>query len=317
MPTARGFGLNGKSIYENVAKPSIINAQWTVTPSNGLGITSLKSNGYIRNVFMYTSTTPAANDGYTNPNPAAGFALVQFNNNFNVYLNGMAQFIAPNTGSIKVDNTAMTIGQAYVITTLGDATAAQWLTLGVPPGITPAVGVSFIAIATTAGTANTSTSRVSTPTSSGIVGAEVVGSPATMIASSNIATNGGAWMLMQFMGVSIAGSTPTLTMAPYTPTGTVAAPVFTGDALATHDHSIPAGTDGAGGTSGATSGGTPAGTNSAPAFTGDSDRYHFGLVAQRLLGGDCAGHWHNHLCQLQVRWFFGHNRRSVVPCHRL
>ncbi len=263
----RGFGLNGKSIYENVAKPSVINAQWTVTPTNGLGVTSLKSNGYIRNVFMRTSTTPSANEGYTNPNPANGFALVQFNNNFNYYLNGLAQFIVPTATSTKIDNSALTAGQAYVISVVGDATLAKWLSIGLPPGITPAVGVSFIATAVGTGS-NVLTSRVELPSSSGIVGVEVVGNPNTMLSSSTIATNGGAWMLMQFMGVSIAGSTPTLTMAPYTPAGTVAAPVFTGDALATHTHTIPAGTDAGGGVSGATSGGTPTGTNSAPAFTG-------------------------------------------------
>lgn len=220
MTVVRGFGLNGKSIYENVAKPQVVNLQFTVTPTNGLGVTSVKSNGYVRNVFMHTSTTPAANNGYTNPNPANGFLAVQFTNNFNYYLNGMAQFIAPTTGSIKIDNTALTIGQAYVISTLGNATAAQWLTVGVPPGITPAVGVSFIAIATTAGTANTSTSRVSTPTTSGIVGVEVVGSPATMLSSANIASNGGAWLLMQFMGSA----------------GTISQPTFTGSALGAHSH---------------------------------------------------------------------------------
>lgn len=215
MNTSRGYGLNGKSIYENVAKPMVTNLQFTVTPTNGLGVTSVKSNGYVRNVFMHTSITPTANDGYTNPNPADGFALVQFTNNFNYYLGGVAQFQAPLTGSIKIDNTALTVGQAYVISTLGDATAAQWLTVGVPAGVTPAVGVSFIAIATTAGTGNTSTSRVSTPTTSGIVGVEVVGTPNTMLASSNIATNGGAWLLLQFMGGA-----------------------FTGSALATHSHTF-------------------------------------------------------------------------------
>lgn len=206
MSVVRGFGLNGKSIYENVAKPQVVNLQFTVTPTNGLGVTSVKSNGYVRNVFMHTSTTPAANDGYTNPNPANGYALVQFTNNFNYYLSGYTQFISPTTSSIKIDNAALTVGSAYVISTLGDATAAQWLAVGVPPGITPAVGVSFIATATGAGSANSSTSRVSTPTSSGIVGVEVVGTPSTMLASSNIASNGGAWLMLQFLGGTFTGS---------------------------------------------------------------------------------------------------------------
>jgi hypothetical protein len=205
MSQPRGFGLNGKSTYENVVKPSVVNLQFTVTPSNGLGVTSVKSNGYVRNVFMHTSTTPAANDGYTNPNPANGFALVQFNNNFNYYLNGMAQFIPPTTGSIKIDNSALTAGAAYVITTLGNASLAKWLSIGVPPGITPAVGVSFIATGT-GGAGDVLTSRVSTPLTSGITGVEVVGTPNTMLSSSNIATNGGAWLLLQFLGGSFAGT---------------------------------------------------------------------------------------------------------------
>lgn len=205
MSVVRGFGLNGKSFYTNVSKPQDVNLQFTVTPSNGLGITSLKSNGYVRNVFMHTSTTPAANDGYTNPNPAVGFALVQFTNNFNYYLNGFVQAQAPVTGSIKIDNSVLTAGQAYVISTLGNSTTAQWQAVGLPAGITPAVGVSFIATVVGAG-ANTSTSRVSTPTTSGVFGAEIVGSPGLMLASSSIATNGGAWVLMQFMGAAFTGS---------------------------------------------------------------------------------------------------------------
>lgn len=205
MSTPRGYGLNGQALYTNVAKPMDVNLQFTVTPSNGLGITSLKSNGYVRNVFMHTSTTPTANDGYTNPNPANGFAFIQFKNNFNYYLSGIAQFMVPTTGSIKIDNSAMTAGQAYIITTLGNATAAKWLAIGVPPGVTPAVGVTFIAL-TNGGAGDVLTSRVSTPTTSGIYGVEIVGTPSTMIASSNIASNGGAWLMLQFMGGSFAGT---------------------------------------------------------------------------------------------------------------
>lgn len=226
---ARGYGLNGKSYYTNVTTPQDTNVTFTVTPTNGLGVTSVKSNGYVRNVFMHTSTTPAANQGYTNPNPLAGFALIQFYNNFNYYLNGLAQFRSPVTGSIKIDNSALTAGQAYIISTLGNSTTAQWQAVGLPVGVTPAVGVSFIATAVGAG-ANTSTSRVSTPTSSGIYGVEVVGVPDTMY-SSTITTNGGAWLLLQFL-------VPTFTAGAYTPAGTINAQTFTGSALDTHTHNF-------------------------------------------------------------------------------
>ncbi len=258
----RGFGLNGKSFYTNIAKPMEVNMTFTVTPTNGLGVTSLKSNGYVRNVFMHTSTTPTSNDGYLNPNPAAGYALLQFNNNFNRYIGLTSSFVGATATSTSIDNSALTAGLVYVITIVGNASLAKWQSIGLPPGITPAVGVSFVATAVGTGS-NVLTSRVQVPTSSGISAVEVVGDPNTTIASSNIATNGGAWVVVQFLG-------EVATIASYTPAGTVSAPVFTGAALGTHTHSIPAGTDSAGGTSGATSGGTPAGTNSAPTFTGSA-----------------------------------------------
>lgn len=207
MSQPRGFGLNGKSTYTNVCKPQDINLTFTVTPTNGLGVTSVKSNGYVRNVFMHTSTTPTSNDGYLNPNPIAGYAWVQFNNNFNYYLSGYAQFQTPTTGSIKIDNSALTVGQPYVITVLGNSTAAQWAAVGVPPGVTAAVGVSFVALTVGAG-ANTSTSRVSTPTSSGTVMTEVVGAPNTMLSNSNIASFGGAWVMVQFSSATATVAAP-------------------------------------------------------------------------------------------------------------
>lgn len=256
MSVARGYGLNGKSIYANVAKLTHTYLQFTVTPTNGLGITSLKSNGFVENVFMHTSTTPASNNGFLNPNPASGFALIQMKQNLNVFLGFDAKFVTPTTGSIKIDNGAtLTLGQVYVITTVGDATAAQWATVGVPAGITAANGVTFTAIATGAGSGNTSTSRVSTPTTSGIDLVEVVGTP-NVNTTSNIASNAGQWLTLQF-------SKQIVTMASYTPAGTVAAPVLTMNSY------TPAGTI----TNGTpdTFAGTPAvltGTNTAPAFTG-------------------------------------------------
>lgn len=291
---ARGFGLNGKSTYTNVTTPQDINLQFAVTPTNGLGVTSVKSNGYVRNVFMHTSTTPAANNGYTNPNPANGYLAIQFYNNFQYYLNGIAQFVPPVTGSaLKIDNAEMTAGIVYVITTLGTATAANWRSVGVPPGITAAVGVSFVALSTgIAG--NTLSSRVKAVASSNVYGVEVVGTPNTMSKSSIISANGGAWLFLQFLA-------PTFTAGAYTPAGTISAPIFTGSALGNHSHdlflknaavsdgattAVNAGTNLLGANTGsditvaggaATNGGivnasagTPAGTNSVPIFTGSA-----------------------------------------------
>lgn len=208
MSYARGFGLNGKSLYSNVAMPKDVNLQFTVTPTNGLGVTSIKSNGYVENVFMHTSTTPAiGNAGITNPNPANGYALVQFKNNFNYFLNADVRFQAPSTGSVKIDNSALTAGNPYIIATVGDASLSMWQGVGVPVGLTPTVGLAFIATSVGAGS-NTSSSRVSTPSSSGIVMSEVVGLPNSSIANSNIASYAGAWIMLQFSSATASVAAP-------------------------------------------------------------------------------------------------------------
>lgn len=205
MSVARGFGLNGKSLYSNVCKPCEINCNFIVdsTNGNGLGIRSLKSNGYIRNVFMNTSSTPGLNDGMTNPNPQAGFAFVQMKQNFNYYLGGFSGYAAPlgSTGT-----TSLTKGNVYAITTLGSTTVAQWQTAGLPLGLTPTVGQAFVAAATASlGGSGT----VGVPGNSQIVCVSVVGDPNQSIANSNIAQNGGAILLVQFLGATSV-SNPTL-----------------------------------------------------------------------------------------------------------
>lgn len=213
MSVARGFGINGKSLYANVAKPTEVNIQWTVTATNGLGITSLKANGFVQNVFMHTSTTPTSNNNYLNPNPANGFALIQMKQNFNKYIGGRFWIQAPADGSdVKIDNSAMTIGQPYIITTLGNASAAKWLAIGVPVGVTPAVGVSFVATSN-GGAGNVLTSKVQKPAVSGIVCAEVVGSP-DLSTSSNIGSAGGEWILIQFLGATSSSVTTLIPAAP-------------------------------------------------------------------------------------------------------
>lgn len=259
MSVVRGYGLNGKSLYTNVAKPMYTWANFTVTPTNGLGVTSVKSNGFLNYVFMHTSTTPTATGGVTNPNPAAGYAMVGFTNNFNKFLGMRWQVDAPATSTTTASTV---IGSVYTITLVGTTTAAQWQAVGLPPWLTATVGQTFVATATQA---IGGTGTVGVPGKSNINAVEVVGNPDTTIASSNIGTYGGAYLLLQFSDVSVAGTVaaPVLTMNSYTPTGTVAAPVLTMDSY------TPAGTNN--GDTPPLFSGTPAtltGTNSAPAFTG-------------------------------------------------
>lgn len=280
MSIPRGYGLNGKSLYTNVTAPQYTWLTFTVTPTNGLGVTSVKSNGYVNYAFMHTSTTPTASNGITNPNPPSGYAVIGLKNNFNHFLGMRGSVAAPATNTGTTSTTANTV---YTITALGTATAAQWQAVGLPVWVTPTVGQTFVATASQSigGSATVGTAGVSN------IGAiSVVGDPNTTIASSVISTYGGAYLVLQFSALTAAG--------------TINTPTFTGSALATHTHDLllknaavadgattrvnaganllgaNTGSDitvtgsGANGGVVATSAGTPAGTISALTFTSTS-----------------------------------------------
>lgn len=203
---------NAGHFYSNIVKPIDINLQFTVDNTNGNGITSLKSNGYVANVFMNCATTASA----ANPNPAAGYALIKLASNYNTFIGLSSSIQEPYSGSdIKIDNGAtLTIGAVYTITTLGNATAAQWATVGVLTGITPAVGVSFVAIATGAGSGNTKTSRVQTSVVSAISGVEIVGNPTASLYNTNVSANGGGQLIVKFLGATNSSTTTLIPTAP-------------------------------------------------------------------------------------------------------
>lgn len=294
MPYARGFGLNGKSIYGNICKPEFVFCNFVVdsTNGNGLGLRSLKSNGYVESVYMNTSaaftgtshtstlidgiasgtsslvvgmpvqgsgiplgakiasivssgsiTLSAATtssttgsityQGVGSPNPAAGFVQVKFRNNFNYYLGGFSGFVSTVSGSaVKIDNSALTIGQAYTITTLGNATLANWQSIGFPMGFTPAAGSNFIATAVgVPGEANTSTSRVMTPKPSGILAFEAMGDPSQTMNNASIASNAGAIVIVQLLAPTLSTNAYGQPMIPTAPqNGTVLGMSFWFDA---------------------------------------------------------------------------------------
>jgi hypothetical protein len=211
MSYARGFSQNGTKLNCNITKVCEVELNFTVDAANGngLGVRTIKSNGYVENVFMHTSSTPGlGNGGYTNPNPAVGFCWVQFKNNFNFALSGSQSIVSPVSGSPL---TSVTSGGAYIIVSLGTTTLAQWQAAGVPQGFVPSVGMSFVAKATGA---IGGTGAVEVPSVSGIVATEIVGDPNQMINNSAIAANGGAWVLLQFLGATSSGVTTLIPTAP-------------------------------------------------------------------------------------------------------
>lgn len=160
-------------IYTPHVMPCLIDCNFVVdsTNANGLGIRNLKG-GYVASAFGRTTATPAAG----NPNPEAGVFLITLQDKFFRYFGGFAGAIAPLTGAAL---TATTAGVPAVITSLGTATAAQWVAVGVPAGVVPTVGLGFVpsASATIGGSATVSAVGVS-----GIDHVEIVGDPNVAVA---------------------------------------------------------------------------------------------------------------------------------------
>ena len=187
-------GLN----YQNLTRPTDINLNFIVdsTNGNGLGVRSVKSNGYVNNVFMHTSASAGINNGIKNPNPAVGYAVIQLKGNFNRYIGGFAGIEAPITSPSQTSTTA---GNPYVITSIGTTTLAQFQAAGLPMGMIPQVGSAFIATAT--GSLG-GTGTLGSPQPSAVMTLQPIGDPNQTLQNSNSAANGGAMLIVQFTNSS-------------------------------------------------------------------------------------------------------------------
>lgn len=93
----------------------------------GTKILSINSSSAITT----TLATTATGSGVTistvapgSPNPASGFALVQLRENYSKYIGGFQGYSSPTTGStLAINGTALTVGNPYIIATVGHATA--------------------------------------------------------------------------------------------------------------------------------------------------------------------------------------------------
>lgn len=185
--------MNAGHFYTNLARPIDLNMNFIVDSANGngLGIRSLKSNGYVKNVFMHTTAVLA---GSGNPNPAAGVIVVQLAGNFNRYIGGFTGIQVPVTSPTQTSTTA---GNPYIITSIGTTTLAQFQAAGLKPGFIPAVGTSFIATATGA---IGGTGTVASPGTNSSITFSIIGDPNQTLGNSNSAANGGAQILIQLSG---------------------------------------------------------------------------------------------------------------------
>lgn len=198
----RNFASGGK-LYTMHVSPVLIDCNFVVdsTNGNGLGIRSLKGP-LVQNVFMHTTTTPGPGNSnpatpgvtVTNPNPAAGTILIQLQDNYNRSLSGFDARVSPVSGTPL---TATTSGTAVIIVSLGTATLAQWRAVGLPLGITPAVGVAFVptASATIGGSAAV---EIAAALGTGVASIETLGDPNTTIAPDPTQNQGfGAYVILQ------------------------------------------------------------------------------------------------------------------------
>ncbi len=207
-------------IYTGHVKPVLLDCNFVVdsTNGNGLGIRSLKGP-YIQNVFMHTSATPGPGNSnpaspglvVTNPNPASGIIIVQMQDIYKRIYTGGNSIVSP-LGSSASTQVA---GDAYVITSLGTMTAAQWIAAGVPSGVVaagpnglPAVGTAYIAASNSS---LTGSATAALPSASGIVSIEVVGDSNQSIAPFSAAylnQGFGAQFILQCLNSSDALAAP-------------------------------------------------------------------------------------------------------------
>lgn len=189
----RNWSSGGK-IYSMHTSPVLLDCNFVVDAANGngLGIRSLKGPA-IQAVYMHSSAaTPSS------INPASGTIVVQLADNYNRSLSGFNAIVSPVSGSPLTATTAHT---PVIIVSLGTATAAQSLAdfraVGLPRGITPAVGVSFVPTSS-ATIGHSATVEIAAAAGSGICSIETLGDPNLSIAPDPTQNQGfGAQIILQ------------------------------------------------------------------------------------------------------------------------
>lgn len=120
------LGNNYGKFYSFQSKPVILDLNFVVdsTNGNGLGVRSVKGQG-VANVFMHTSASAGRGpNGYLNPNPAVGYALIQLEYNYTRIYGGPLNIVSPVIGgNLAINGSALTVGQPYVIVSVGHGTA--------------------------------------------------------------------------------------------------------------------------------------------------------------------------------------------------
>lgn len=204
----RGFFManvgwqNAGHFYAQHVMPCLVDCNFIVDVANGnnIGIRSLKGP-LVASVVGHSSVAPS------NTTPPVGYLKVSFNAPFNKYYGGFSGFIAPSTGSTVISS--LSAGTIYIITSLGTSTTADWILAGVPLGVTPAVGVTFLAL----GSSGTGTGTCATSTVSGVSHIEIVGDPNTTLYPVGIGA-ANPYIFMKYVGATNSSTTTPIATQP-------------------------------------------------------------------------------------------------------
>ena len=159
-----------------------------------------------------------------------GAALVLTLQNLPSGISGVYSFTAAGTTTVTVTSTAtnpygpfpggaadglIPTGFTFAVTKY-NTNLANWQAVGLPKGVTPAVGASFVATATGSSVGGGSTGTVVLAGVSGITTMEVVGDPNQSIAPIPMggSPNAGGWIMVQFLGATNSSTTTLVATAP-------------------------------------------------------------------------------------------------------
>lgn len=135
-----------------------------------------------------------------------GTYRIQLQDNYNSCLTVLTALTSPITGSPLDPNTGTT-GLVYQITTVGNT---NWVTAGLPAGITPQIGQAFtLAAAPAAGTG-----RVELVASSGIIAVETIGNPSLTINKQPFQAGQGGYVTIRCYGATSSSVTTPIATDP-------------------------------------------------------------------------------------------------------
>ena len=176
-------------------------ANTSVTIDGGAGITRLMAlNGSITIAAAVTLSLPPAQ-----PASGGGTIIVQLQDNYNRSLCGFNARVSPING---VPSTTVAAGTPVIITSLGTATLAQWQAVGLPLGLTPAIGLSFVPT-TSATIGGGATVEAPSILGSGVASIETVGDPNLSIAPDLSKSQGfGSQFILQCRSYAMADVAP-------------------------------------------------------------------------------------------------------------